>query len=101
MGGEETVTYVPKDTPGEWQPTPPKSTPALLPQWAKLECFAMTSGSQFRPPRMPALTSALYAVDFNLTERLGAKVSPARTAEQTAIANFWADGAGTVTPPGH
>ena len=100
-GGEETVTYVSKDAPGEWQPTPPNSAPALLPQWAKLACFAMTSGSQFRPPRMPALTSAVYAVDFNLTKQLGAKDSTARTAEQTAIAQFWADGPGTITPPGH
>ena len=29
------------------------------------------------------------------------KGQPARTAEQTAIAQFWADGPGTVTPPGH
>lgn len=100
-GGEETVTYTAKDAPGDWQPTPPKNAPALLPQWAKLSCFAMTSGSQFRPPRMPALTSAVYAIDFNLTKQLGAKDSTARTAEQTAIANFWADGPSTVTPPGH
>ena len=100
-GGEETVAHISKDAPGEWQPTPPNNTPALLPQWAKLTCFAMTSGAQFRPPRMPALTSAVYAVDFNLTKQLGAKDSPARTVEQTAIAQFWADGPGTVTPPGH
>ena len=89
-GVEETATYIAKDAPDEWQPTPPASAPALLPQWAKLACFAMTSGAQFRPPRMPALTT-----------QLGAKDSPTRTAEQTAIAQFWADGAGTVTPPGH
>ena len=100
-GGEETATYVSKDAPGEWQPTPPNSAPALLPQWPKLACFAMTSGTQFRPLRMPALTSAVYAADFNLTKQLGAKDSPARTPEQTAIAQFWADGPGTVTPPGH
>ena len=100
-GVEETATYIAKDAPDEWQPTPPASAPALLPQWAKLACLAMTSGAQFRPPRMPALTSAVYAVDFNLTTQLGAKDSPTRTAEQTAIAQFWADGAGTVTPPGH
>ena len=100
-GGDEAIDYTPKDSPGEWQPTPPANAPALLPQWAKLSCFAMTSGTQFRPVRMPALTSAVYAVDFNLTKSLGAKDSATRTAEQTAIAQFWADGPGTVTPPGH
>jgi membrane-associated phospholipid phosphatase len=32
---------------------------------------------------------------------LGAVNSSRRTADQTEIALFWADGAGTVTPPGH
>ena len=100
-GGEEAEAYVPKNAPGEWQPTPPDSAPALLPQWPKVTCFAMTSSSQFRPARMPALTSAVYAMEFNLTKQLGAKDSAARTAEQTAIAQFWADGPGTVSPPGH
>ena len=59
------------------------------------------SGSQFRPVPPPALSSSMYAFDFNLTKELGAKNSATRTAEQTAIAQFWADGPGTVTPPGH
>ena len=36
-----------------------------------------------------------------LGQRLGGKDSLARTAEQTQIAHFWADNAGSVTPPGH
>ena len=32
---------------------------------------------------------------------LGAAVGSMRTAEQSDIAQFWADGAGTETPPGH
>ena len=32
---------------------------------------------------------------------LGAADSATRTADQTQIARFWADGAGTITPPGH
>lgn len=100
-GSDEPAIWLPKDASGEWQPTPPASAPALLPQWPKVACFAMTSAKQFMPPRMPALSSAMYAVDFNLTKQLGGKNSTARTAEQTAIAQFWADGPGTVTPPGH
>ena len=60
----------------------------------------MRDGEQFRPPRMPSLTSAVYAFEFNLTKQLGGKDSKERTPEQTAIATFWADGPGTVTPPG-
>ena len=33
--------------------------------------------------------------------KLGSKTSTTRTADQTTIANFWADGGGTFTPPGH
>jgi membrane-associated phospholipid phosphatase len=33
--------------------------------------------------------------------QLGSKTSTVRTLDQTAIANFWADGGGTFTPPGH
>ena len=42
-----------------------------------------------------------YAADYNEVKALGEDDSRTRTAEQTEIARFWADGAGTVTPPGH
>jgi membrane-associated phospholipid phosphatase len=100
-GSAEVVTYIPGNRPGDWQPTFPAFASALLPQWPGVRPFAMNSGSQFRPPFPPSLTSAVYAFDFNLTKQLGSKDSRSRTAEQTAIALFWADGAGTVTPPGH
>lgn len=100
-GAADTVAYTPGNAPGEWQPTEPGLAPALLPQWPKVACFAMTSGAQFRPNRQPAMTSAVWAFDFNLTKQLGGKESAARTREQTAIAQFWEDGPGTVTPPGH
>ena len=32
---------------------------------------------------------------------LGSATSATRTPEQTDIARFWADGAGSATPPGH
>jgi hypothetical protein len=61
----------------------------------------MTSGGQFRPLSPPGLDSDRWASDYNLTKELGSATSMIRTMEQTAIARFWADGAGTVTPPGH
>src|SRR5207249_5447352 len=42
-----------------------------------------------------------YAQAFAEVKALGRIDSPTRTADQTQIANFWADGAGTATPPGH
>jgi hypothetical protein len=87
--------------PGVWVPTPPSFLPYLLPQWGFVRPFGMSSSSQFRPPGPPSLDSERYAVDYEEVKELGAAVGSTRTAEQTEIALFWADGAGTETPPGH
>ena len=87
--------------PGVWIPTPPAFLPYLLPQWGFVVPFAMSSSSQFRPLGPPALDSQQYAADYEEVKQLGAAVGSTRTEEQTEIALFWADGAGTETPPGH
>ena len=87
--------------PGVWVPTPPAFLPYLLPQWGFVVPFAMRNSSQFRPPGPPALDSQRYAADYEEVKELGALVGSTRTEEQTEIALFWADGAGTETPPGH
>jgi PAP2 superfamily len=87
--------------PGVWVPTPPAFLPYLLPQWGFVVPSAMSSSSQFRPPGPPSLDSEQYAADYNEVKELGAAVGSTRTEEQTLIALFWADGAGTETPPGH
>jgi hypothetical protein len=87
--------------PGAWIPTPPGFLPYLLPQWGHVRPFALRHGDDFRPPGPPALESATYARDYNEVKALGAAVGSTRTDEQTMIARFWADGAGTETPPGH
>jgi membrane-associated phospholipid phosphatase len=93
--------YLGKPEPGQWRPTPPGFAPGLAPQWPKVKPFAMTDSDQFRPVAPPALTSAQYTAAFNEVKELGSATSGKRTADQTAIALFWANGAGTATPPGH
>lgn len=100
-GANEIVNYTPTTNPGDWVPTPPAFANGLLPQWPKVDCFAMTNGSQFLPPGPPSLDSAEYAEEVNFVKEIGKKDSLTRTADQTAIANFWANGTGTFTPPGH
>jgi hypothetical protein len=100
-GADEVVEYVPPAGPGMWQPTPPANAPAVLPQWPGVTPFALASADQFRPAGPPDVTSPEFAADFNEVKSLGARNSTTRTAEQTQIALFWADGAGTATPPGH
>jgi len=87
--------------PGVWIPTPPAYLPYALPQWGFVRPFAMSSTSQFRPQGPPSLDSQRYTADYEEVKELGALLGSTRTEEQTEIALFWADGAGTETPPGH
>ena len=101
--GSDAVVPPPSGSgPGDWVPTPPAFAAYLLPQWGFVAPFAMTSSSQFRPPGPPLpLDSVKCVADLAEVKALGAKVGSTRTDEQSTIANFWADGAGTETPPGH
>jgi hypothetical protein len=100
-GADNPGRFTPRTVPGQWRPTPAAFKPALLPAWGAAEPFAIKKGTQLRPPGPPALTSAAYTAAFLEVKRLGGKDSLVRTAEQTQIAYFWADGDGTETPPGH
>jgi hypothetical protein len=106
-GSATKVTYIPGTNPGDWTPavvTNPDGTttpvPAVLPQWGNVKTFAIPQAdiTNNRPTPPPALTSAQYATEFNQVKDLGAANSTTRTAEQTEIAKFWADGAGTFQP---
>ncbi len=86
--------------PGEWRPTPPTQAPGVLPAWGNVTPFGIISGSQFRPPPPPALTSTQYRDAYNQVKDLGGATSLLRTDDQTEIAYMWVAGAGSVTPPG-
>jgi hypothetical protein len=100
-GSAAVVVPLPALAPGDWVATPAAFAPYLLPQWAFVDCFSMTHPAQFRPPGPPALSSAAWAAAFNEVKALGALTNSTRTPDQSQIALFWADGAGTETPPGH
>jgi Domain of unknown function (DUF4114)/PAP2 superfamily/Bacterial Ig-like domain len=102
-GSTAVVPYTPdpNKTPGKWQPTPPALGAAVLPQWGKLTPFIVTNPDSYTPAAPPALTSDLYATEYNEVKDIGSLNSTTRTADQTQIAKFWADGGGTYTPPGH
>jgi hypothetical protein len=87
--------------PGNYQETGTGGGYGILQQWPTVTPWAMASGDQFRAAPPPSLASAEYAVALNEVKLLGAASSTARTADQTEIAYYWADGAGTWTPPGH
>lgn len=84
----------------------------LTPHWGAVRTFAMDSGSQLRPPGPP-----VYGSDEPYTDALGNTMtnmeafeaqfnevlsySANLTDERKAIAEYWADGPRSETPPGH
>ena len=107
-GSANNAAYTPQIVAGQWRPT--DATPAASPNWGLVKPFALTSGSQFRPP-LPGgfstisamLTSSAYAAQVNEVKRVGSAAASTadRTADQTTAAYFWAnDVNGTYKPPG-
>ena len=84
----------------------------VTPHWGAVTPFALTSGDQFRPPPPPQMgssapyTDALgqtmtndeaYRKQFNQVLEYSANL----TDYHKCIAEYWADGPRTETPPGH
>lgn len=82
--------------PGKWVLNPAVGMP-LLPLWGSVRPWLLDRGSQFRPPPPPAFASPAYANALAEVRR----ISDTRTPEQLRVAQYWSDGAGTATPPGH
>jgi PAP2 superfamily protein len=97
----DTAAYSAPTGAAWWLPTPPAFAAALLPNWPIVTPWAMTSGSQFRQGPPPTPGSPEFTRDFEEVRLLGRVDSQFRNPDQTQIALFWADGAGTATPPGH
>jgi hypothetical protein len=84
----------------------------LTPHWGAVRPFCMTDGSQFRPPAPPQSGSlASYTDGFGQTmtedEAYNRQVDEVveitanLTLEEKLIAEYWADGPESTTPPGH
>ncbi len=79
---------LPTPGPGVWAaPAGVNSFPNTFPP--SFLALTFTNVEQFRAPPPISLTSAEYAADFNEIKAIGSINSKTRTAEQTAIANFW------------
>jgi hypothetical protein len=78
-------TYRPVTAPGVWIPT----TPPISAEYAHAKGWGMTRADQFRPGPPPALSSALYARDYNEVKDNGGAKSTKRTPQQTEAVRFW------------
>lgn len=77
---------------GYWTGTAPQ-----LPAWGLVRPWVWESGSELRAPPPPAVNSQ----EFRAALAEVRQIAETRTPAQLEIARFWADGAGTYTPPGH
>jgi membrane-associated phospholipid phosphatase len=86
------------DGPGTWKPAKPfrndQPTEALAGTWRP---WLMASGSDYRPGPPPVFGSPEWETEADEVVRVNNDL----TDDQIRIARFWADGAGTDTPPGH
>ena len=82
-----------------WRSMENPARPPMLPLFGQVRAWMMTPTDivNERPPAPPSTSSAQMQAEVaevrNAVDHL--------TREQLAIVNFWADGAGTYTPPGH
>ena len=98
------VDYFTSNEPGHWRQDPISLSPlALGAYWGEVRPFVLRSGSQYRAPKPPELSSDAYTEAFNETKALGGDgvVTPTiRTDEQSFIGVFWAyDGTPSLCAP--
>ncbi len=100
-GANTPAPYIPANQSDSWRSTAPGGPAPVLPQWMNVQPFSLASGSQFRPNTRPEITSEQFGRELEEVRQLGGKTGSDRTLDQTQTAQFWADGAGSFTPPGH
>lgn len=100
-GYADTTGYTPVNTattlndPGRWQPQPGQSF--LLPHWGTVRPFAITNLAALRPNPPQVLNTPGYDAQAEEIRSISAGL----TDRQKMIAEYWAGGPGTVTPPGY
>jgi hypothetical protein len=84
--------FTPGTAPGQWRPTLPSNVNDPN-AWVKdVRPFLIRQASDFRTGGPQRLTSRRYAKEFNEVKSLGSVASTKRTADQTDMARFWAEG---------
>ncbi len=96
-GSAAVWTGAPPSGEGYWVPTPSAFAPPLEPLAGTWRPWNLARGGQYRPPPPPAYGTARFRHEADEVWDL----SRSLTDDQLRVARFWADGLGTVTPPGH
>jgi hypothetical protein len=87
--------------PNRWQPLTFSNgrTPGfMVPHWGNVKTFSLASGSALRPTvALPSFGTAAYKDQADEILSLTANLND----QQKVIAEYWANGPGSETPPGH
>jgi hypothetical protein len=75
----------------------PKRPVGLTPLYGQVQMWSIDNVEDVRPGPPPAIGSPEYEEDVKLLKDMAKN----RTEERRRSANFWQDGLGTYTPPGH
>ncbi|WP_338221264.1 phosphatase PAP2 family protein [Algoriphagus sp. oki45] len=75
----------------------PQRPVGLTPLFGKVRMWNVPNVEATRPPAPPAPGTPAFEEDVRILKEFAANVTP----ERRRIANFWQDGLGTYTPPGH
>jgi hypothetical protein len=89
--------------PSRWQPLLVNGVPQtwILPQWGLVRPFALTSSAQFRA-FLEQYGPAQYPYGSYHTQTVAVVHFSAELDDFTkTVAEYWADGPGSITPPGH
>jgi hypothetical protein len=107
-GGHEgyannTPAYTLPTTPGVWAPTFPayQQIPVQAYWGNNRPFFAASLDANCLPPVPPYAFSSIPGSGFYNQANEVYETGIHLTTEQKSIANYWSDGGGTVTPPGH
>ncbi len=85
--------------PNRWQPlaTPAGAQQFAQPHWGLVRPFALASGDEIRPEPPPLYPHGTYIQEANQILHFSARLDD----RSKMIAEYWADGPASVTPPGH
>jgi hypothetical protein len=92
-------TYIPPTGPGMWVPTPPAYAAALQPHWGDVRTMVVEN-LDFTPAAPPVFSSDTNSAMYAWGHQVYTTVNNL-TYSQENIAKYWADGGGSITPPGH
>ncbi|MGR3436562.1 MAG: vanadium-dependent haloperoxidase [Shimia sp.] len=105
-----TLLYAKTTGPMAWTPTGPHfGAPSgagafrapLMPGWGHVRPFAISGAEAYMPDDFPSVRGRAFEAQLQKVRAIGGMDSATRTEDETQIAWFWLDGAGSITPPGH